>query len=102
MYGVTFPDKKLMEEYKRRMEEAKKRDHRRLGTQQKLFFFDPVSPGSAFFLPRGMTICKRLIQVRSCTAIPFPCCLWQMQKGLKERLRPWCAHRQRPHADAAC
>jgi threonyl-tRNA synthetase len=63
VYGVTFPDKKQMEEYKKRMEEAKKRDHRRLGTQQKLFFFDPVSPGSAFFLPRGMTICRRLIQV---------------------------------------
>ena len=63
VYGVTFPDKKLMEEYKKRMEEAKKRDHRRLGTDQKLFFFNPVSPGSAFFLPRGMTICRRLIQV---------------------------------------
>ena len=63
VYGVTFPDKKQMEEYKKHMEEAKKRDHRRLGTQQKLFFFDPVSPGSAFFLPRGMTICRRLIQV---------------------------------------
>ena len=61
---MTFPDKKLMEEYKRRMEEAKMRDHRRIGTQQKLFFFDTkYSPGSAFFLPRGMTICKRLIQV---------------------------------------
>ena len=65
VYGVTFPDKKLMEEHKKRMEEAKKRDHRRLGTDQKLFFFNPVSPGSAFFLPRGMTICRRLIQVLS-------------------------------------
>ena len=62
---MTFPEKKLMEEYKKRMEEAKKRDHRRLGTDQKLFFFNPVSPGSAFFLPRGMTICRRLIQVWS-------------------------------------
>ena len=70
VYGVTFPDKKLMEEYKRRMEEAKKRDHRRLGTQQKLFFFDLVSPGSAFFLPRGMTICKRLIQVLHAPPLP--------------------------------
>ncbi len=70
MYGVTFPEKKLMEEYKRRMEEAKMRDHRRIGTQQKLFFFDTkYSPGSAFFLPRGMTICKRLIQVL--LAAPF-------------------------------
>ena len=72
VYGVTFPDKKLLEDYKMRMEEAKKRDHRRLGTQQKLFFFDPVSPGSAFFLPRGMTICKRLIQVPPATSMS--CC----------------------------
>ena len=71
VYGVTFPDKKLMEEYKKRMEEAKKRDHRRLGTDQKLFFFNPVSPGSAFFLPRGMTICRRLIQVPA--ACPSEC-----------------------------
>jgi threonyl-tRNA synthetase len=70
VYGVTFPDKKQMEEYKKRVEEAKKRDHRRLGTQQKLFFFDPVSPGSAFFLPHGMTICRRLIQVSCVCSSP--------------------------------
>ena len=72
VYGVTFPDKKLMEEYKRRIEEAKKRDHRRLGTQQKLFFFDAVSPGSAFFLPRGMTICRRLTQVLPVSRLLLP------------------------------
>lgn len=85
VYGVTFPDKKLMEEYKRRIEEAKKRDHRRLGTQQKLFFFDAVSPGSAFFLPRGMTICRRLTQVLRATPL-LSCSVGQVAKQLREGL----------------
>ena len=81
VYGVTFPDKKLMEEYKKRMEEAKKRDHRRLGTDQKLFFFNPVSPGSAFFLPRGMTICRRLIQVLCVHPSASTCHAYMAQAG---------------------
>jgi len=53
VYGVAFPDKKEMTKWKKLMAEAAKRDHRKLGTQQKLFFFDPLSPGSAFWEPRG-------------------------------------------------
>ncbi len=64
VYGVTFPDKKQMVDYKHRMEEAKKRDHRRVGTQMELFFFNPLSPGSCFFLPNGESIYNTLIEAR--------------------------------------
>ncbi len=63
VYGVTFPDKKQMVDYKHRMEEAKKRDHRNVGTQQQLFMFDKLSPGSAFFLPNGAAIYNTLVEV---------------------------------------
>ncbi|KAF3763622.1 threonyl-tRNA synthetase [Cryphonectria parasitica EP155] len=56
VYGVSFPDKKLMAEHKKMLEEAAKRDHRKIGKDQELFFFDPVSPGSAFWLPHGARI----------------------------------------------
>lgn len=49
IYGITFPSKKEMDEYKHRMEEAKKRDHRNLGKQQNIFNFNELSPGCAFF-----------------------------------------------------
>ena len=42
------------------LEEAAKRDHRKIGQDQELFFFHPLSPGSAFFLPHGMTIYNTL------------------------------------------
>jgi len=61
VYGVTFPDKKLMADYQHRMEEAKKRDHRTIGLNQELFFFNPVTPGSAFFLPNGTRIYNTLM-----------------------------------------
>ena len=44
-----------------RSHQAKKRDHRRVGVQQDLFFFHPLSPGSAFFLPHGTRIYNRLL-----------------------------------------
>ena len=43
------------------MEEAKKRDHRALGVQHDLFFFHPLSPGSAFFLPHGARVYNALV-----------------------------------------
>jgi threonyl-tRNA synthetase len=61
VYGITFPDKKLMADYQHRMEEAKKRDHRTIGLSQELFFFNQVTPGSAFFLPNGTRIYNTLI-----------------------------------------
>lgn len=54
--GISFPDKKQMAEHKKMLEEAAKRDHRRLGKEQSIFFFHPYSPGSAFWQPHGMRI----------------------------------------------
>ncbi|KAK3384789.1 hypothetical protein B0H63DRAFT_471587 [Podospora didyma] len=56
IYGVSFPDKKQMAAHKKFLEEAAKRDHRLIGRQQELFFFDESSPGSAMWLPHGMRI----------------------------------------------
>ncbi|KAI9816527.1 MAG: threonyl-tRNA synthetase [Pycnora praestabilis] len=60
IYGVSFPDKKQMDEHKKYLEEAARRDHRKIGTEQELFFFDEKSPGSAFFLPNGTIIFNAL------------------------------------------
>lgn len=68
VYGITYPDKKQLAAYQRRIEEAKKRDHRLVGTQQDLFFFHQLSPGSCFFMPHGTRIYNELvsfIRVRS-------------------------------------
>ncbi|CCU74990.1 unnamed protein product [Blumeria hordei] len=56
IYGVSFPDKKQMTEHKRFLEEAAKRDHRKIGRDQELFFFHEMSPGSAMWLPHGTRI----------------------------------------------
>ncbi|KAJ2018462.1 threonyl-tRNA synthetase [Coemansia sp. S16] len=61
IYGISFPDKKQMTQYKKFLEEAAKRDHRKIGVQQELFFFHELSPGSAFFLPHGTRIYNTLV-----------------------------------------
>jgi len=61
VYGISFPTKDELAEYKDLMKKAEERDHRRIGTQQKLFFFHPLSPGSAFFLPHGTRVYNKLI-----------------------------------------
>ncbi|NXD38232.1 SYTC2 ligase, partial [Copsychus sechellarum] len=53
IYGISFPDNKMMKEWEKVQEEAKNRDHRKIGKEQELFFFHDLSPGSCFFLPRG-------------------------------------------------
>ncbi|RVE62847.1 hypothetical protein OJAV_G00160150 [Oryzias javanicus] len=60
LLGVAFPGEKEMEEWEREQEEARRRDHRRIGTDQELFFFNDVSPGSCFFLPKGAHIYNTL------------------------------------------
>ncbi|KDO18649.1 threonyl-tRNA synthetase [Saprolegnia parasitica CBS 223.65] len=60
VYGVTFPDKARMKEWKHLQAEAKKRDHRIIGKAQSLFLFHPWSPGSSFMLPHGTRIFNRL------------------------------------------
>ncbi|KAN0101752.1 putative threonyl-tRNA synthetase, cytoplasmic [Hyaloscypha variabilis] len=62
IYGVSFPDKKQMAEHKKFLEEAAKRDHRKIGKDQELFFFHEMSPGSAMWLPHGMRIYNTIIQ----------------------------------------
>jgi threonyl-tRNA synthetase len=70
LYGISFPDSKQLTEYKKFIEEAEKRDHRRIGKQQDLFFFHELSPGSAFFLPMGQRIYNTLMQFIRVSAHP--------------------------------
>ncbi|KAH8101741.1 tars protein [Cristinia sonorae] len=63
IYGISFPDKKQMAEYKVFLEEAAKRDHRKIGREQELFFFNDLSPGSCFFLPHGTRIYNTLVEL---------------------------------------
>ncbi|KAF4103687.1 hypothetical protein G5714_016570 [Onychostoma macrolepis] len=60
MIGVAFPGEREREEWEREQEEARKRDHRRIGKAQELFFFHDVSPGSCFFMPKGAHIYNTL------------------------------------------
>jgi threonyl-tRNA synthetase len=60
---VSFPEKKLLEEHKNYLLEAAKRNHRKIGQDQKLFFFDEVSPGSCFFLPHGARIYNAMLDL---------------------------------------
>ncbi|KAJ2996230.1 threonyl-tRNA synthetase [Globomyces sp. JEL0801] len=64
VYGISFPDNKMMKEYEQFMAEAEKRDHRKLGIEQELFFFNELSPGSAFFLPHGTRIYNTLVDLQ--------------------------------------
>ncbi|KAH8992157.1 hypothetical protein EDB86DRAFT_2933206 [Lactarius hatsudake] len=63
VYGISFPDKKQMSEYKAFLAEAAKRDHRKIGKEQELFFFNDLSPGSAFWLPHGTRIYNTLLEM---------------------------------------
>uniref|UniRef100_A0AAX7SVJ0 threonine--tRNA ligase n=1 Tax=Astatotilapia calliptera TaxID=8154 RepID=A0AAX7SVJ0_ASTCA len=66
LLGVAFPGEKEKEEWEREQEEARRRDHRRIGTDQELFFFNEVSPGSCFFLPKGAHIYSTLTDFIKC------------------------------------
>uniref|UniRef100_A0A914EBU7 threonine--tRNA ligase n=1 Tax=Acrobeloides nanus TaxID=290746 RepID=A0A914EBU7_9BILA len=61
IYGISFPDPKQLKEWQKLQEEAAKRDHRKLGREQELFFFHPLSPGSAFWYPKGAHIYNTLV-----------------------------------------
>jgi threonyl-tRNA synthetase len=61
IYGTAFPSKEALEEHLKLLELARQRDHRRLGREMGLFLFDPLSPGSPFFLPRGAIVYNELI-----------------------------------------
>lgn len=61
IYGTAFPKKSMLDEYLARIEEAKKRDHRKLGKELRLFAFRDEAPGMAFYLPKGMVLRNTLI-----------------------------------------
>ena len=56
IYGTAWPDKKALKTYLYRLEEAQKRDHRKLGKRLGLFHFQPEAPGMAFWHPKGWTV----------------------------------------------
>ncbi|OFZ21654.1 MAG: threonine--tRNA ligase [Bdellovibrionales bacterium GWB1_55_8] len=62
IYGTVFQSKAELDEYIHLLEEAKKRDHRKLGKDLDLFSFHPESPASPFFHPKGTVIYNRLVQ----------------------------------------
>lgn len=62
IYGISFPDPKLLKEWEKFQEEAKNRDHRKIGRDQELYFFHELSPGSCFFLPKGAFIYNTLME----------------------------------------
>jgi threonyl-tRNA synthetase len=64
IYGTAFYDQADLDAHLARLEEARSRDHRRLGAQLGLFHFDEHSPGSAFWHPKGMVIWNQLEDIR--------------------------------------
>ena len=61
IYGIAFPKKDELDEYLARIEEAKRRDHRKLGRELGLFAFRDEAPGFPFYLPKGMVLKNALI-----------------------------------------
>lgn len=61
IYGTAFDTKEALDEYLYVLEESKKRDHRKLGKELELFFFDESAPGMAYWLPKGMKMLNVLI-----------------------------------------
>ena len=56
IYGISYPKASQLEEYLNMLEEAKKRDHKKLGKELELFMIAPEGPGFPFFLPKGMIV----------------------------------------------
>ena len=61
IYGTAWPDDKQLKAYLTRLEEAEKRDHRKLGKEQDLFHFQEEAPGAVFWHPKGWTMFQALI-----------------------------------------
>src|SRR6266436_2949769 len=61
IYGTSFANKEALEEHLKMLELARSRDHRKIGREMGLFIFDPISPGSPFFLPKGAIIYNHLV-----------------------------------------
>ena len=66
IYGITFPKKSMLDEHLKMLEEAKKRDHRKIGKELELFFFsEKVGMGLPMWLPKGAALRERLVQFLS-------------------------------------
>ena len=61
IYGTAWPDEKALKAYLTRLEEAEKRDHRKIGKEQDLFHFQEEAPGAVFWHPKGWTLFQTLI-----------------------------------------
>ena len=62
IYGTSFPKKSELDEYLEMLEEAKKRDHRKLGKELGLFFISEYAPGMPFYMPKGVILKNELIK----------------------------------------
>jgi len=62
IYGTAFASKKELTDHLERIEEAKRRDHRRVGAELGLFHLDQLAPGSPFYLPKGMALYNELVR----------------------------------------
>lgn len=62
IYGTAFPSKKELEEYLEMQEEAKKRDHKKIGPALDLFMFHHTAPGMPYWLPKGVTLFNKLVE----------------------------------------
>lgn len=63
IYAISYPKSSQLEEYINLIEEAKKRDHRKLGKELDLFFFDETAPGMAYWMPKGLKMMNVLIDL---------------------------------------
>ena len=84
IYGISFPDKKQLADYKQFLAEAAKRDHRKIGIDQDLFFFNAVSPGSCFFLPHGTRIYNTLVELMRVSHV-VRSLIWKMKHPALKR-----------------
>jgi threonyl-tRNA synthetase len=98
IYGTAFFDKKALDEHLAKLEEVKKRDHRRLGPALGLFAFHEVAPGSAFWLPHGTTLynvladaMRRLVQKNGYQEVRTPLLF---NKKLWEQSGHWGVYRE--------
>lgn len=72
IYGITFPKKKMLDEYLVMLEEAKKRDHRKIGKEMELFMFsDRVGKGLPIWLPKGTQLRLRLQELLRSMLVPY-------------------------------
>src|SRR5919107_5319351 len=69
VYGTAWPSKEQLEEHVKRIEEARERDHRKLGRELELFMLSELSPGSPFWLPKGTHVWNELTRLWRATNV---------------------------------